>query len=29
VVMRNRELITLDVERIMAEVRKIAKKIRP
>jgi 5-methylthioadenosine/S-adenosylhomocysteine deaminase len=29
VVMRNRELLTLDVERIMAEVRKIAKKIRP
>jgi len=28
-VMRNRELLTLDVERIMAEVRAIAKKIKP
>ena len=29
VVMRNRELLTVDLERVMAEVRKIAKKIRP
>jgi len=28
-VMRNRELLTLDVERVMAEVRAIAKKIKP
>ncbi|MGD8372407.1 MAG: amidohydrolase [Syntrophobacterales bacterium] len=29
VVMRNRELLTLDVERVMAEVRAIAKQIKP
>jgi 5-methylthioadenosine/S-adenosylhomocysteine deaminase len=29
VVMRNRELLTIDVERVMAEVRSIAKKIKP
>jgi 5-methylthioadenosine/S-adenosylhomocysteine deaminase len=29
VVMRNRELFSLDVQRVMAEVRAIAKKIRP
>jgi len=28
-VMRNRELLTLDVERVMADVRAIAKKIKP
>jgi len=27
-VMRNRELLTLDVERVMAEVRAMAKKIK-
>ena len=29
VVMRNRELLTLDVERVMADVRAIAKRIKP
>ena len=29
IVMRNRELLSLDVERVMAKVRAIAKKIRP
>jgi 5-methylthioadenosine/S-adenosylhomocysteine deaminase len=29
IVMRNRELLTLDLERVMAKVRDIAKKIRP
>jgi len=28
VVMRNRELLTLDVERVMADVRAIAKRIK-
>ena len=29
VVMRNRELLTIDLERVMTEVRRIAKKIKP